>query len=176
MFGRKKRKQQKGWAMDNYEAGQIGLKERLGTNNKLWLLLLIVIICAGVAIIAFSNSTPKTANDGKLIEDPIGHYLDKEHRAFELDVIKIAKKRGEHVEAKFISDRAFNLVLPCDISQDELLFLSRSVAMGIWRRFRVSPVIWTYTEDIKDNTPKLTARTEWSEETGDFKVKFEHGR
>lgn len=176
MFGRKKKRQQKGWAMDKHETGRIGIRERLGSNNKLWILLLIAVICVSTAIIAMSVNTPETIKGGKLAEDPIGHYLDADHRAFELDIVKMAKNRGEKAEAKFLSDRTFKLVLPCDISGDELLFLSRSTAMGIWRKFSISPVVWTYTEDLNNSNPKLTARTEWSEDAGDFRVKLDQGQ
>lgn len=160
--------------MDELEEGRIGIRERLGSNNKLWLAVLIVVICMGIIFIARSLSEPKTTAAGKLVENPVGHYLDSKHRDFENGIVKMARGRGERIEAKFLSDKAFKLVTPCDISGDELAYLSRATAMGIWRKFKISPLVWTYTEDINGSNPKLTSRTEWSKDTGDFVVKFEH--
>ncbi|MEN6371263.1 MAG: hypothetical protein ABFD64_04540 [Armatimonadota bacterium] len=154
------------------EEGRIGIRERLGSNSRLWLVAFLVIVCAGVVFITRSSSAPKAGKVEKLVENPIGHYQDLMHRGFEKRILKIARGRGEEVEARFLSDKTFKLVVPCDISSNEVDYLSRAAATGIWRRFRVSPLVYTYTENVNGSNPKLVSRTAWSEDIGDFVVKY----
>jgi hypothetical protein len=164
----------KGWALDAAEDdGYGGLRERLAASNKLWWASLIVIIALAVIFISRSITSDRNPAVDNIVEDPVGVYTDGAHHDFAFAFAKLARRRGVAVEARFLSDRAFRFVMPCDASGDEIAFLSRAAATGIWRRFKVSPVIWAYIEDNKSPTPKLTAKTAWSPELGDFVVRFE---
>lgn len=159
--------------MDELEEGRIGIWERLGSNSRLWLVVLIVIVCTGAVFIARSSSALKVVKAGKPIDSPTGQYQDSKHCGFERWIVKMAHGRGEEVEAGFLSDKAFKLVVPCDISSNEMDYLSRATATGILRRFKVSPLIWMYMENVNGSSPRLVSRTEWSDDTGDFVVKYE---
>ena len=173
MFRRRK-EEVKAWALDEENVpGVGGLRERLGANNKLWIAFLVLVIVFSAVLVANSVSTPMMPQIKELEEDPIGVYTDSDHRKFADSFEKMARKRGLQVEARFISDRTFKLVVPCDIAHDELTYLSKAAASGIYRQFKVSPVVWTYTEDVNKAAPRLIARTEWSSDRGDFIVRFE---
>lgn len=160
--------------MDDVEStGYRTLRERISTSNTIWITLLVLIIAITIISIFLSLRTSETVNEVSLEEDPIGVYTDSDHRDFAKQLVDMAEKRGVTIEAHFISDKAFKIVVPCDISSDELSYISRYAAMGIWRRFRVSPTVWTYIEDISSPNPRLTAQTRWSSERGEFIVSFE---
>lgn len=155
------------------DTAYMSMRERLAANNKLWAACLIAVLAASVILISSTNGGPGELPARDLREDPVGVYTDSDHREFVAGFRKMALKRGVDVEAKFLSDKTFKLVLPCDVSSDEISFLSRSAAVGIWRLFKASPVIWTYLEDNNRPEPVLVARTSWSRARNDFIVRFE---
>lgn len=158
---------------DGNPENYVGLRERIASNNILWVVFLFIIVGVTGIVIARSIGTQEKATTQKLVEDPIGVYTDSMHEEFADQLVKMAGRRGVKIEASFVSDRTFKIIMPCDIGGDELSFLSRYAATGIWRKFKVNPTIWTYTEDVSSPAPKLSARTAWSAERRGFVVTFE---
>lgn len=145
----------------------------MAASTKLWIVCAVLVVGL-VFVLLISSMRPAT----KLIaeepvDNPVGVYTDSNHKDFVISFKKLARKRGLHIEASFLSDKTFKIVMPCDVEIDEVSFLSRSAATGIFRHFGVSPIIRTYTEDNDNPTPKLVATTAWSSNLGDFRVKFE---
>jgi len=172
MFGRRKKLPVKGWALDCEEQEARGLRERLGGNTKLWAASLVSLIAAGGILITVSSLARREKPPATLPESPVGFYQDADHRQFAESFVRMAQEHGVKVEAAFVADRMFRLVLPCDVIGDDLEFLSRTAAARIYYRFKVSPIVLTYTEDNNSPSPKQAARTEWSAKAGGFEVRL----
>lgn len=174
MARKSNRRLTKGWDVDEeIDTGVVGLRERLGASSKLWASAAVVIIGLAALLIAGSLGDRGSQPALDLRENPIGVYTDGEHRKFEADFASLARRRGVPAYVRFTSDKMFRLSMPCDVTNDEIAFLSKSAALGIWRRFHVSPVVQTYVEDNHSSTPKLAAKTSWLKERNDFVVRFE---
>jgi hypothetical protein len=174
MVGRSTSKPTKGWALDDQEALEsIGLRERIRDSGKLWIISFVALVGLSAIIIIFASSSSKRQIAPTLHEKPVGLYVDEDHKAFTAKFVKMANARGIKIRAGFMSDRDFRFVVPCDAAYDEVVFLSRAAALGVSRRFGVRPTILTYTEDITSPSPKLTAKTRWSDEKSDFIITSE---
>lgn len=167
------KKRKKGWALDPGEEAPIGgLRERLGANDKVWLAALLVVILIATMVITRASKTSQHPLKLSPGAELVGSAHDEAHTQFLAEFRRLAARRGVTVSASFESSRVLKLVMPGDVDNDELRFLSRSAALGIQRRVRLNPVIRSYTEDAKTGTPKLVAETKWDTSAGDYVVQM----
>jgi hypothetical protein len=170
MFWRSKRKQIKGWALDIEDNGPYGgFRERLASSSKLWTTCMVLLLASVVLVIVRSGNVGQSIASGDLIESPVGVYTDDLHKDFVRQLKETWEARGvPNLKAEFLSDRTLRITIPDDLGRDEIAYLSRFAAIGIWRRFGVSPTVWTY---IRGNS-KPTATATWRTSRGDFGVEF----
>lgn len=167
------KKRKKGWALDPGEDAPIGgLRERLGTNDKVWLAALLVVILVATMVITRASKTSQHPLKRSPGVELAGSAHDEAHTQFLVEFRRLAARRGATVNASFESSRVLKLVMPGDVDNDELRFLSRAAALGIQRRVRLNPVIRAYTEDTKTGNPKLVAETKWDTNSGDYIVEM----
>lgn len=174
MFLRRKKKLIKGWAEDIEDtAPERGLRERLASNDKLWLACLLGVFALAVLLIVapLQNGEHPEESELNITAAPIN---ERERRNFIRDFHRMAEKRKVPIEAEFASSRTLKLVMPGDIAGDELRFLSRAAALGMQRRLKINPVVMTYTRTNKSIEPRLIARTAWDPTRKAFVVDMLH--
>ena len=174
MLRRFKKRNAEGWALDidEFEIGH-GLRERLASNDKLWIICFLAIIFLAVVFIVRTIGTSPEMPAQELIEKPRGIYTDSDHQQLIKGLIDIAENRGVNIsDARFISNRNLTIVVPGDVDGDNISFISRTAAVQIWKRFKVSAIVKTYTEDIANSTTKLAATTQWNRKNNNFVTTF----
>ncbi len=161
----------KGWAVDPVDDARVGLRERIGGNDRLWTCFAGVVIVLGVIGIAYhpARETGKVAKAPMVASERVLSALER--RTFLREFDRITRKRGVPVEAQFEGGRHLKLVMANDVDMDNLHYLSRTAALVLYRRYHIDPTVSTYTNDIKTSIPRLAAVTRWDRFAGDYSVK-----
>lgn len=161
MVGLKNRKAE-GWALDVSDSEDISLRQRLADNNKLWLTSLIIVIL----ISAFLWHSAKNEKVEKQSMPPV-----RSNKAYsEADYMRFAnnfKAQNEVVDAKFINEDKFRIVVPSEVRADDIEHMSTITAQKILHKFGHRVVIQVYFRNASGNE-KLTAVTRWKPERYGF--------
>lgn len=178
MVGIARRKRTEGWAVDNMDAEGIGLpsslRQRLAEDNRLWLIVAgIILITAVWLIFKTLPDDNKKEYVGKYLPPCNGAYNDSKHLSFTL-WFRHSKSYSESViDCGFAGPGNFRLVMPSNVSPDEIEYTSKMAAILIEHKLQERPVVNIYGQNISTGERKKVAKTEWSPARSGYILKFE---
>ena len=165
MLGLKRRTRVEGWAVDVTDGDETihsTFFQRVGDNNRLWVVCLIgVLILAGFFMAAAKHQGSQKNED--LYKPPpvrliYGSYGDEAHKEF----AKAFRKDNESVlDAHFVDGGKFIIAVRSDLSADDIDYLSRSAAQKNLHKFRNRIVVEVYSRGAGAKADVLAAITKW---------------
>lgn len=167
-----------GWALDVPDGEEVGYKsviQRMGDNNRLWLVMLIVLVVVSAFLMrqADQGGAAKKEKPVDLRQAAInGDYLNQDHRDFAKEFLRDQGKGGLLVEAKFVNDRKFAFVVPGETSADDIEYLSKMAAELHRARFKTWVKIEAYQRSAETGKDILRATTSWVADRYGFVVRF----
>lgn len=179
MLGIRRRKQVEGWALDVNEDGRgrmsLSLRQRLAESNKLWLLCAAGFVVLVVVVLGQAKDTAKLSAT-QLIKNPKwppqGAVPTPEHAAFAREFRTDKSVAGKVLEASFVNQRRFRVVVPAEISADDMNFIAKTAARKILHRFDHLCTVELYVRSAAGNRTYLAATTRWDPEKFGFVVKL----
>lgn len=177
MLGLRRRKQLEGWAIDVSEDGRDqfsrGLRQRLADNNKLWLVCAVVILAVAVMLVAQARHggdvTARYVKNPKW--PPAGAQASEQHIAFSEEFRKEKSVAGKVKDARFIGQRRFKVVVPAEVSTDDMHYIAKMAARKILLRFKHLSTVELYVQSAAAGKQDLAATTRWDAEKYGFVVK-----
>jgi hypothetical protein len=177
MLGLKRRKRVEGWAVDvpgtNGDMEPRSVLQRLGDNNKAWLLCLAGIVILTLALIKMSDRTiggDVAASEPRAIPSEYrdrGRYLQ-----FEQD-FRADKRFAEAVlEDRFLSPGRFQIVVSGGVSADEIDYVAKMAAERIRYLFGHKTVVQVYKRHAVTGAKILVAIVQWESKKGGYVVSF----
>ncbi len=181
MAGLKRRTRVEGWALDVSDGEEVGYRstlQRIGDNNRLWLVTLAVVLVVSAVLIQLtrrqSTAVDKPAGPPRAKMD--GSYLDQEHQDFTAKFVREKGRDGAIVEARFLSDRRFAFVVPGETSADDIEYLSKMAAELYKARFGAWVTVEAYQRSAENHKDILRATTTWVRNRYGFIVHFKPTR
>lgn len=180
MVGLKRRRKIEGWALDvsdtDIHSVDLTFRQRLADNNKLWLICTVVVLLAAMLLIWKAQSAGKV--DDKLIAQPKAAIenapVDEAHARFAREFAADKAYSSMNIKAHFIDMGRFKIVVPSDISADDIDYMSKSAAEQIRYKFNHRVVVQVYMRSAADRKESRVAITSWStKKFGGYVVKFE---
>lgn len=150
------------------------LRQKLADDNRLWLIIAGIILVAAVWLIF--NARPdddKKEYAGKYVPPCSGSFNDSDHLNFTLWFRKSKSYSENVIDCGFVGPGNFRLVMPSNVSPDEIEYTSKMAATLIEHKLHERPVINIYGQNISTGERKKTARTEWSPARSGYILKFE---
>lgn len=180
MLGLRRRKRVEGWAVDVAEYGSeetaTSLRERLAASNKLWLLSLVVVVGIGLALL--SSMGDSSSGENKFIVSPKGAgesvSVDKAHLDFARSFRNERVRGGNIYEAEFRTPNLFRIVVPADVGQDDIDYISKMAAWKILRTLHHQSIVVVYTRRAADGGEVKAATTSWKPSKFGFVVRYEN--
>lgn len=173
MAGLKRRIRTEGWSRDVSDADedQNSLLYRLSSNNKLWMAgLILVLVFAGLLMAQVKQRSAAKSED--LYTPPavlaFGSYDDEPHAEFAADFLK----KNKQVQDAHFADGKFVIIVPGDMSADNIEHLSLMVAQRNLAKFKNRIVVEVYQRSAATKSDRLIATAKWDESRYGFAVKF----
>lgn len=175
MLGLKRRAKVEGWALDvtnGDEELKGSLIQRLGNNNKLWAVSLVVLLLVAGLLIRVSKSRDSEKNED-LVRPPsprlvLGTYGDKLHSEFAADFVK---NNSAAISARF-ADGKFIIVVAGDTSVDDIEHMSRMAAERNGAKFRNRVVVDVYQRKSGTGQDVLVCTTQWDSDSFGYVPRF----
>ncbi|MDO8682713.1 MAG: hypothetical protein Q7N50_04450 [Armatimonadota bacterium] len=173
---RRKRKKIEGWNEPDARDGRLTrLKESIRGSNRAWVICFTGVIVLGVGLLIVTAQREQFTRE-KALPPPHqehGVYMDSAHRKFVNDFHRHIRGRRIDGRAKFVNSGRFQIIVPSDMSEDDIAIMSRVAARGILERFHNAPYVYVYTYDNKGPTTiKMIAETRWVKRRDGFEVRF----
>lgn len=178
MAGLKRRIRVEGWALDvpdGEEAGYKSAVQRVGDNNKLWIVMLIVVVVVSGFLMHQARGGGPGEKEGSFTPPQAavdGDYRNQEHQDFAKDFVKNQGKDGMLIEASFVNNRKFAFVVPGDKGADDIEYVSKMAAQYHLARFKTWAKIEAYQRSAGTGRDTLRATTSWVASRYGFVVKF----
>jgi len=146
MVGLKRRKKIEGWAVEVSEAdtdvGRSTLRQRLADNNRLWLLsLLVVVVLTGYFIKNAAQTGQNEFNKRLPSARAPQNYKDEAHRAFSRKFMLDKSLGFKIISAEFVAPDQFRIVVPSNVSKDDLGYAAVMAGNQIVSEFPFREVI-----------------------------------
>ncbi len=173
MAGLKRRIRTEGWSRDVTDADedQNSFLYRLSSNNKLWAAgLLLVLALAGLLMVQVKHRSAMKNED---IRTPpavlaFGTYDDGPHAEFAADFLA----KNKQVQDAHFAEGKFVIIVPGDMSADNIENLSLTAARRNVAKFRNRIVVEVYQRSAATKTDRLIATTMWEDSQYGFVVKL----
>lgn len=177
MLGLRRRKRVEGWEVDVSEDGREerprGLRERLADNNKLWLISITAILAIGLILALQARQSGDVT--GQYVKNakwpPAEAQPTEAHIAFSQEFQKDKSVAGKVIDARFIGQRRFRVVVPAEVSTDDMHYIARMAARKILLRFKHLSTVELYVQSAATGKRDLAATTRWDPEKYGFVVK-----
>jgi len=178
MLGLKRRKRIEGWAVDvseiEAEAERLGFLQRIGDNNKAWLVCLVGILLMTGIYIKFAKRT----YGGHVAEPPpreAPEYFRERSRytQFERDFRADKQYVASVVDARFLSPGMFQVVVASGISADEIDYLAKMSAERVTYVFHHRTVVQIYQRSPRGNSKVPVATAQWQDKKHGYWVKMQ---
>lgn len=177
MLGLKRRTRVEGWALDVSDGEEVGYKstlQRIGDNNRLWILALIVLVVVSGLLMHQAKRT--STGRAKMINPHQakagGDYLDQAHKDFIAEFVREKGKNGAIIEARFSSNRKFVFVVPGETGADDIEYLSKMAAELHLARFKNWATVEAYQRSAATGSEVPRATTSWVPSHYGFVVTF----
>ena len=175
MLGLKRRARVEGWALDvsNTDEDLNGSPmQRLGNNNRLWVVSLVVLLLVAGFLIRLSKRQDSQKNED-LVPPPssklvLGNYGDKLHNQFAADFMK----NNSSVLSAHFSEGKFSMVVAGDTSIDDIEHMSTMAAQRNIAKFRNRVVVEVYQRRAATGREVLVCTTQWDNGRFGFVPRF----
>lgn len=175
MLGLKRRTKVEGWALDVTnadEATDSSFIQRLGENNRLWVVALMVLVLVSAFLIRHSKQMDSRKNEDLYKPPParlvLGTYGDKLHRQFAADFLRA---NSAAIEAHFAEGR-FIVVVAGDTGADDIEHMSRMAAERNSSKFRNRVVVEVYQRRSASGRDVLVCTTKWETDSYGYVPRF----
>jgi hypothetical protein len=177
MLGLTRRKQVAGWAIDVSENGHFeptyGIRQRVADSNKVWVVSIAVIVV--IALVLMAQARHGGVKPGRYIKNPqwpsSGAQATAAHVAFSREFAQDKSVADKVIDARFIGQRRFRVVVPAQVSADDMHYIARMAARKILLRFDHLSTVELYEEAAATGKRELSATTRWDAEKYGFVVK-----
>lgn len=175
MIGIKRHQKVEGWAVEVADQDAVGsssgIRQRLADNNKLWILCFVVILGLSLVFIRDANRSNQVEKQNYL---PVANADSYDPGAYADFAAKFAKdpdyKETLLQTPEFTGPDRFRLLVPGDVSRDEIEYVSRMAASSISHQFKHRVTVQVYMQRAS-GSKKLVAYTTWDAKKG-YAVKF----
>ena len=174
---RRRTRKKEGWD-DEVETpnGRFGrMRDTLRRSDKLWVAIFIFVMLAGMSLL-IGSIRHESRYKVEMAQPPhieTGPYRDAKHNAFVGDLTRGIKTKAGRIRARFLNAGAFEIIFPPDATNEDVSYVSRTVAYAILRRFHNSPLVYAYieSEESPDGREHI-ATTEWVKPRNGFEVRY----
>ncbi len=177
MAAAKTRGKIEGWELDvsetDADVGRSTLRQRLSASNKVYALCLLGL----VAVVLYFGTT---ANEQERVGGKFGNSLASvvhgtvdEARRVELarKFVSNYSKRFGLLEARFVGQDKFRIVVPASLGQDDIEFIAKVAGTQILAKLKIRPVVQVYTLSARQKLA-LVATAQWQPEKYGFVVRM----
>lgn len=173
MAGLKRRIRTEGWSRDVTDADeeQNSVLYRLSNNNKLWVAGLILILALAGFLMAQVKQRSAMINEDLYVppaELAFGTYDDGPHHEFAQDFLA----KNKQVQDAHFADGKFIIIVPGDMSADNIEHLSLLAAQRNLAKFKNRIVVEVYQRSAATKSDKLIATTQWEDSRYGFTVRL----
>lgn len=175
MVGLKRRRKIEGWAVDvsetDADVGRSTLRQRLADNNRLWLLsLLVVVILTGYFIKDAAQTGQTEVNKRLPSARAPQNYKDEAHQAFSRKFMLDKSLGFKIISAEFVAPDQFRIVVPGNVSKDDLGYAAVIAGNKIVSEFHFRAVIQVYKRGAH-GVEMLAATAQWEPDQYGYIVK-----
>jgi len=178
MIGIRRRRRVEGWALDIRDAeangAPLSLKQRLIEDNRLWLVVMGVIVIFTLWTVINGKSGDSDDNHKtKPLPTSTGAYTDDRHREFTDYFLANKRYSASVLEAGYAGPGNFRIVMSSSTGPDEIEYTSKMAAKLIEHKVGERAVVNVYLKIEPSGLTRKVARANWDDKKATYMVTFE---
>ena len=165
-----------GWALDAPDGDgaepEVTLRQKLGDNNKLWLMSLVAVVLITGILLFSARQEGNRKLEGAEPPPPAPERFDDRgaYTDFATRFANNDSHSGSLISAYFLSPGKFRIVVPGNVSADDIEYLAKRAAESIYHDFQHRVVVQVYMKSAVDGREYLAATSRWESEKFGFAV------